>query len=189
MADRAKNHHKRKNTFKIIRAVVIVLVIAVICILGFKSDFVQGRLASSFGNNAEIQKREYNKQREIAKKKYGEYKEPKGDSKKVSSSLKKTSSVVSSSSAAPSSSESSVSSSSSSTKKNKGEYTTYTVKSGDYLSTIASKYGTTTQELMDLNDLTSGTINPGQELKVPANSSNDRDSSSADSSSQGDSDN
>ena len=182
MADRAKNHHKRKNTFKIIRAVVIVLVIAVICILGFKSDFVQGRLASSFGNNAEIQKREYNKQREIAKKKYGEYKEPKGDSKK-------TSSVVSSSSAASSSSESSVSSSSSSTKKNKGEYTTYTVKSGDYLSTIASKYGTTTQELMDLNDLTSGTINPGQELKVPANSSNDQDSSSADSSSQGDSDN
>lgn len=181
MADRAKNHHKRKNTFKIIRAVVIVLVIAVICILGFKSDFVQGRLASSFGNNAEIQKREYNKQREIAKKKYGEYKEPKGDSKKVSSSLKKTSSVVSSSSVASSSS-------SSSTKKNKGEYTTYTVKSGDYLSTIASKYGTTTQELMDLNDLTSGTINPGQELKVPANSSNDQDSSSADSSSQGDSD-
>lgn len=178
MADRAKNHHKRKNTFKIIRAAVIVLVIAVICILGFKSDFVQGRLASSFGNNAEIQKREYNKQREIAKKKYGEYKEPKGDSKKVSSS-----------SAASSSSASSVSSSSSSTKKNKGEYTTYTVKSGDYLSTIASKYGTTTQELMDLNDLTSGTINPGQELKVPANSSNDQDSSSADSSSQGDSDN
>lgn len=42
-----------------------------------------------FGNNAEIQKREYNKQREIAKKKYGEYKEPKGDSKKVSSSLKR----------------------------------------------------------------------------------------------------
>lgn len=182
MVDRAKNHHKRKNTFKIIRAAVIVLVIAVICILGFKSDFVQGRLASSFGNNAEIQKREYNKQREIAKKKYGEYKEPKDDSKKVSSSLKKTSSVVSSSSAASSSS-------SSSTKKNKGEYTTYTVKSGDYLSTIASKYGTTTQELMDLNDLTSGTINPGQELKVPANSSNDQDSSSADSSSQGDSGN
>ena len=121
--------------------------------------------------------------------KYGEYKEPKGDSKKVSSSLKKTSSVVSSSSVASSSSESSVSSSSSSTKKNKGEYTTYTVKSGDYLSTIASKYGTTTQELMDLNDLASGTINPGQELKVPANSSNDQDSSSADSSSQGDSDN
>nr|WP_275689078.1 LysM peptidoglycan-binding domain-containing protein [Ligilactobacillus ruminis] len=103
--------------------------------------------------------------------------------------MKKTSSVVSSSSAASSSSESSVSSSSSSTKKNKGEYTTYTVKSGDYLSTIASKYGTTTQELMDLNDLTSGTINPGQELKVPANSSNDQNSSSADSSSQGDSDN
>lgn len=178
MAYRAKNHHKRKNTFKIIRAAVIVLVIAVICILGFKSDFVQGRLASSFGNNAEIQKREYNKQREIAKRKYGEYKEPKGDSKKVSSS-----------SVASSSSESSVSSSSSSTKKNKGEYTTYTVKSGDYLSTIASKYGTTTQELMDLNDLTSGTINPGQELKVPANSSNDQDSSSADSSSQGDSGN
>ena len=44
MADRAKSHHKRKNTFKIIRAVVIVLVIAVICILGFKSNFVQGRL-------------------------------------------------------------------------------------------------------------------------------------------------
>lgn len=178
MANRAKNHHKRKNTFKIIRAAVIVLVIAVICILGFKSDFVQGRLASSFGNNAEIQKREYNKQREIAKRKYGEYKEPKGDSKKVSSS-----------SVASSSSESSVSRSSSSTKENKGEYTTYTVKSGDYLSTIASKYGTTTQELMDLNDLTSGTINPGQELKVPANSSNDQDSSSADSSSQGDSGN
>lgn len=178
MAEHAKNHHKRKNTIKIIRVAVIVLVIAVVCILGFKSDFVQGRLASSFGNNAEIQKREYNKQREIAKNKYGEYKEPKGDSKNVSSS-----SVASSSSA------SSVSSSSSSTKKNKGEYTTYTVKSGDYLSTIASKYGTTAQELMELNDLTSGTINPGQELKVPANSSNDQDSSNADSSSQSDSDN
>jgi len=43
---------------------------------------------------------------------------------------------------------------------------TYTVRSGDSLSSIASKYGQTYQQLMRLNDLTSTTIFVGQKLIV-----------------------
>lgn len=187
MAGHTRSHHKGKNILRIIRAAAIVLVIAVIGVIGFKSDFVQGRLASSFGNNAAMQKSEYDRQRAIARKKYGEYKEPNDDEDSSSSSSSSVSSSSSSSSVKSSSSSASSLRSSSSSGKEKGSYTTYTVKSGDYLSVIASKYGTTAQELMDLNDLTSGAINPGQVLKVPATGSGSQDSSSADSSSQSDS--
>ncbi len=44
---------------------------------------------------------------------------------------------------------------------------TYTVKSGDTLSGIAAKYGTTVKAIKDLNGLTSNTIHPGQILKIP----------------------
>jgi LysM repeat protein len=44
---------------------------------------------------------------------------------------------------------------------------TYTVKSGDTLSGIAAKYGTTVKAIEDLNGLTSTTIHPGQVLKIP----------------------
>lgn len=47
-----------------------------------------------------------------------------------------------------------------------GSTTTYTVKSGDSLSAIAAKYGTTYQKIMSLNGLTNFNIYPGQKLKV-----------------------
>ncbi|MCP4871027.1 MAG: LysM peptidoglycan-binding domain-containing protein [Proteobacteria bacterium] len=46
--------------------------------------------------------------------------------------------------------------------------TRYAVKSGDTLSTIASRYGMTTKELMRINSLTSDRISVGQKLKVVA---------------------
>jgi surface antigen len=47
---------------------------------------------------------------------------------------------------------------------------TYTVKSGDTLSVIASKYGTTYQKIQSLNGLSNFIIYPGQKLKVPGTS-------------------
>jgi LysM repeat protein len=44
---------------------------------------------------------------------------------------------------------------------------TYTVKSGDVLSTIATKHGTTVKELQRLNNLTTTQIKVGQKLKLP----------------------
>ena len=44
--------------------------------------------------------------------------------------------------------------------------TTYTVKSGDSLSVIAARYGTTYQKIMSLNGLSNFIIYPGQKLKV-----------------------
>ncbi len=48
---------------------------------------------------------------------------------------------------------------------------TYTVVSGDSLSAIADKLGTTVEELMAANDLTSNDLAVGQVLKIPASSS------------------
>lgn len=52
-----------------------------------------------------------------------------------------------------------------------GRTAIYTVKYGDSLSAIASKYGTTYQKIMQLNGLTNFFIYPGQKLKVPGGSS------------------
>ena len=52
----------------------------------------------------------------------------------------------------------------------------YTVKSGDTLYSIASKYGLTVDELKKLNNLTSNTLSIGQQLKVNANQSSSTDS-------------
>jgi stage II sporulation protein D len=46
------------------------------------------------------------------------------------------------------------------------ETTTYTVKSGDNLSTIANRFGMSTTQLKQLNNMTSDLIYPGQSLKV-----------------------
>ncbi|KRG10968.1 LysM peptidoglycan-binding domain-containing protein [Staphylococcus sp. NAM3COL9] len=47
-----------------------------------------------------------------------------------------------------------------------GSTMTYTVKSGDSLSAIAVRYGTTYQKIMSLNGLSNTNIYPGQKLKV-----------------------
>ncbi len=49
-----------------------------------------------------------------------------------------------------------------------GEFESYTVKSGDYLSKIAPKYGTTVDYIKELNGLKSTNLQIGQKLKVPA---------------------
>lgn len=48
---------------------------------------------------------------------------------------------------------------------------TYTVESGDSLSAIAEKLGTTVDELMALNDLTSNDLSVGQVLRIPGGAS------------------
>ncbi len=63
------------------------------------------------------------------------------------------------------------SSSSTSGHTSSGSITTYTVKSGDSLSAIAAKYGTTYQKIMSLNGLTNFNIYPGQKLKVSGKAS------------------
>jgi LysM repeat protein len=45
--------------------------------------------------------------------------------------------------------------------------TTYTVKKGDTLTTIASRYKTTAAAIRALNGLTSSTLHTGQVLKIP----------------------
>ncbi len=54
-------------------------------------------------------------------------------------------------------------------------YETYRVRSGDNLTVIARRHGTTVAALKELNDLRNDVIHPGQELLVPA-SDDDRDS-------------
>ncbi|MDT3994886.1 LysM peptidoglycan-binding domain-containing protein [Mammaliicoccus sp. H-M34] len=53
-----------------------------------------------------------------------------------------------------------------------GSTSTYTVKSGDSLSAIAARYGTSYQKIMSLNGLSNFIIYPGQKLKVSGTASN-----------------
>lgn len=70
-----------------------------------------------------------------------------------------------------SSSSSSGSSSSSNSGSSSSSSTTYTVKSGDSLSKIASKYGVSVNNLMKWNNLSSTTIYVGDKLKINGSSS------------------
>lgn len=54
---------------------------------------------------------------------------------------------------------------------------TYTVRAGDSLSSIASRYGTTYRHIMNLNGLNSFLIFPGQQLKVSGSVSSNSHSS------------
>ncbi|MGK9044593.1 LysM peptidoglycan-binding domain-containing protein [Mammaliicoccus vitulinus] len=64
------------------------------------------------------------------------------------------------------------SSNNSGTSSNSGSTSTYTVKSGDSLSAIAARYGTTYKNIMSLNGLSNFIIYPGQKLKVSGTVSN-----------------
>ena len=50
--------------------------------------------------------------------------------------------------------------------------TTYTVKSGDTLYSIAKKYNTTVNAITTLNNLTSNNLSIGQTLKIPTSTQN-----------------
>ena len=50
---------------------------------------------------------------------------------------------------------------------NQENYLTYTVKSGDSLYKIANLYGTSVDEIKELNNLTSNNLSIGQKLKIP----------------------
>jgi LysM repeat protein len=50
-------------------------------------------------------------------------------------------------------------------------YTTYVVQAGDALDTIARRFGTTVQAIMELNRLTSTTIHAGTQLLIPGGGS------------------
>ena len=54
-------------------------------------------------------------------------------------------------------------------------YVVYTVKVGDNLYSIAKKYGTTVDDIMSLNGLTSNLLSIGQQLKIPITSNTDVD--------------
>ncbi|MFZ8100806.1 LysM peptidoglycan-binding domain-containing protein [Staphylococcus arlettae] len=70
-------------------------------------------------------------------------------------------------------------STSGSTSSNTSTTSYYTVKSGDSLSAIAAKYGTTYKKIMELNGLSDYFIYPGQRLKVTGSSSTSGGSTSS----------
>ncbi|SOC44534.1 LysM peptidoglycan-binding domain-containing protein [Salinicoccus kekensis] len=92
-----------------------------------------------------------------------------------SSSSNNTSSSTASSNTSSSTSSSNTDSSAGST----ATGGTYTVKSGDSLSRIASAHGTNYRTLMNINNLSSTIIYPGQTLKLSAGSSSTSSSSTA----------
>ena len=49
-----------------------------------------------------------------------------------------------------------------------GDYTTYTVKSGDSLYSIAKNYsGVSAQDIMNFNGMSNSNIKPGMKIKIP----------------------
>ncbi|GBG95435.1 LysM-domain protein/autolysin [Ligilactobacillus salitolerans] len=178
-----RNSHKKKLMKRIAWGAVAVVVLLLAGVWAWKSPLVQSRVQASFGNNAAYQKKEYDHQRAIAKKKYG---------KQASSavSAKKTTTEEKQDSSSEQASENSTASSTSSSahKTDSGKYTYITVESGEYLSTIASEYGTTVDELMELNDLDSREISAGARLKVPSDGNSTASSSAASDSSTTDGD-
>ncbi|MCI1700429.1 LysM peptidoglycan-binding domain-containing protein [Liquorilactobacillus nagelii] len=153
---RRSKHQVNKKVWLGILLVVILLIVGFI---GFRSRVVNARIQSFFGDNQTAQKIEYQKQRQTAQKKYGKVSQSSN-----SSSTKKTQKSYSSTNRTEKHSSSSAVTSSS---KN-GSYRYYVVKSGDTLSSIAANYGTTATAIMNLNDLTTGTISTGTTLKLPA---------------------
>lgn len=144
-----RNSHKKprekKQLSKYILTGIGVIIVIFACIFAIKTKPVQDALERTFGDNVKYQKEEYTRQRALAAKKYGSSSSSSTVAKEANKETKDTK------------------------KRSKTNYINYTVKPGDFLSTIASEYGTTTQELIDLNQLDSSSVDAGQVIKVPAN--------------------
>ena len=66
-------HSRRKKTLKKVGwTVLAVVILLAVGSWAWGSTLVQSRVQASFGNNAAYQKKEYDKQRALAKKKYGD---------------------------------------------------------------------------------------------------------------------
>ncbi|WP_057737523.1 LysM peptidoglycan-binding domain-containing protein [Liquorilactobacillus uvarum] len=161
---RKKAHRGYKKLIQRFAATIIILIIV---FLGWKNENIRARLNSSFSDNKSAQKAEYKKQQSIAKEKYGTVKSS-TQVKVESSTGKSSSSVDSSANVKTAESKSNGNEANTKTKAKKTAYGSYTVKYGDSLTIIAEKYNTTTTELMSLNKLDTGTINPGTKLIVPS---------------------
>ncbi|GAJ27290.1 hypothetical protein JCM15457_2265 [Liquorilactobacillus sucicola DSM 21376 = JCM 15457] len=157
---RKKAHKGHK---KLIQGTAVAIIILLLGFFGWKNENIRARLNSSFSDNKSAQKAEYKKQQSIAREKYGT---TKSSSQAEKTSVKSSTVVKNSSSSDPDPDKAQKTQSESSASKKK--YGSYTVKYGDSLTIIAEKYHTTTTELMDLNKLDTGTINPGAKLIVPS---------------------
>lgn len=163
-----KRSHTKTNK-KVLWGAITVIIVVVICVLGSTNVFVRNKLTSVFSDNVKSQKVEYKKQQSIAQKKYGTTTKDDSESNKETSASSTTSSTTSSSESnkKKSSTTSSSTETSSSSATSSSTYKSYVVESGDTLSSIANKYGTTVARLMTLNNLRTGTISTGTTLRVP----------------------
>lgn len=159
-------HSRRKKTLKKVGwTVLAVVILLAVGSWAWGSTLVQSRVQASFGNNAAYQKKEYNKQRSLAKEKYGEQSDSDDSAKTTDKKTKKATSDQKDSS-----------------KKSDGnkKYTYVTVQQGEYLSTIANDYNTTVDELISLNNLESRDISAGVQIKVPTDDTNSNSENTSD---------
>ncbi|KRM89609.1 LysM peptidoglycan-binding domain-containing protein [Liquorilactobacillus vini] len=174
MSRRKKNGILKKT----ITWMVGIFIISFLIILGLKSSTVQSRIHSFFGDNRSAQKSEYQRQRKLAQQKYGsatdtEKKTVSSSSSKHAGSKTTTSSVDNSVAGSTKDSKRSSDSYYSSTSSSNGSTSSYrrvVVESGDTLSSLASRYGTTTSAIIRANDLSSNSISAGTTLKIPSSS-------------------
>lgn len=169
-----KHHHSKHSRHSLALALKIgatVLVVLLVCVIAWRNETIHSRLVSAFGDNEKLQKAEYDKQRALAAKKYGS----------SSNEETKASSEVKQAPVKADTERASTAKKASESERSSSNYGTYTVQSGDYLSTIATKYHTTVQELMELNDLESSQVAAGETLKVPAQNAQQQASTRSDS--------
>ena len=69
-----KNHSRKHKKHKVLRSLLALIVLVAICFGLSRLSFVQNRLEQTTGDTAAYQKREYQKQRALAKAKYGNQK-------------------------------------------------------------------------------------------------------------------
>lgn len=149
-----RQKHKQNKGLKVGRQLLLGLIcVVLLSVFAWQNETIKSRMINIFGDNAKYQKEAYEKQKALAAKKYGPTKQSSQTSKKEATTSQKESSV-------------------SSLKKSKKatKYVTYTVRSGDSLTEIATRYGTSVQELIKINDLpATGRVVAGEILKIPDN--------------------